>query len=464
MSKPRLSGFEFLECLGQGAFGQVWKVRDLGLGAVRAVKLVDPARFRERDVRRLLAEARAVARLPNHRNRVVVHQVKDGVTNCFLIMDYVAGGSLDRLTSPGQPMPWPRAVRYIAGVGDGLLEVHQRDMLHRDIKPSNILLDPDRDEAVLGDFGLAAALGGPDRVAGTRGYMAPEVSQRGKAGPRSDVYSLAAALLHLVTGRPPAAPPVGETRPDADGASSFGPVAPAGGPCWPADVPEEVRAVIAAGMEPVAERRADLPCFLGMLREARWQRLAGDVLGRQPAGPTPVRLQVTVASAAADAPDSFTPLPARELLRRRLHTGDRVRIDSVADANGHLTVLLLGSAGGLEVVLPRPTAADNFFSARQQYRLLLRLAPPAGRERVLVLWSRQGVRRSDREWLRWLERRGEDLFRAAPRPTRGVRCLEVEGEGRSAPPEGSWRAVVVPLDHASPGPAGEGGSSAGPCE
>src|SRR5262249_19120907 len=103
MSKPRLNGFEFLECLGQGGFGQVWKVRDLGLDAVRAVKLVDPARFREQDVRRLLAEARAVARLPNHRNRVVVHQVKDGVTNCFLIMDYVAGGSLDRLISPGEP-------------------------------------------------------------------------------------------------------------------------------------------------------------------------------------------------------------------------------------------------------------------------------------------------------------------------------------------------------------------------
>jgi hypothetical protein len=294
--------------------------------------------------------------------------------------------------------------------------------------------------------------------------MAPEACQPGGAGPWSDVYSLAASLLHLVMGRPPAAPPVGETNPDPGGATSGGPCATPGGAAWPADVPEEVWAVIAAGMEPGPDRRPDLPRFLGMLREARWRRLSDDVLGRQPAGPTPVRLQVTVASAAADAPDSFTPLPARELLGRPLHTGDRVRIDSVADANGHLTVLLLGSAGGLEVVLPRPTAADNFFAARQQYRLLLRLAPPAGRERVLVLWSRQDVRRPDREWLRWLERRGEDLFRAAPRPTRAVRRLEVEGEGRSAPPEGSWRAVVVPLDHASPGPAGEGGSAAGPSE
>jgi hypothetical protein len=309
--------------------------------------------------------------------------------------------------------------------------------------------------------GRGATLGVPDRVAGTRAYMAPEVSQGGKAGPRSDVYSLAASLLHLVTGRPPAAPPAGETNPDPGGATSGGPGVTPGGAAWPADVPEEVWAVIAAGMEQDPDRRPDLPCFLGMLREARWRRLSDDVLGRQTSAPSPVRLQVAVASAAADAPGSFTPLPARELLRRRLHTGDRVRIDSVADANGHLTILLLGSAGGLEVVLPRPTAADNFFSARQQYRLL-RLAPPAGRERVLVLWSRQDVRRSDREWLRWLERRGEDLFRTAPSLARAVRCLEVEGEGRSAPPEGSWRAVVVALDHASPEPAREGGSAAGP--
>src|SRR5262245_13361239 len=165
-------------------------------------------------------------------------------------MDYLAGGPLDRLTSLQRPMPWPQAVRYIAGVGDGLLEVHQRGLLHRDIKPSNILLDPDGDEAVLGDFGLAAAVGGPDCVAGTRAYMAPEVSRRGRASTRSDVYSLAASLLHLVTGRPPSPLPAGETSPDAGGATSFSAGGPPGGACWPADVPEEVRAVIAAGMEP----------------------------------------------------------------------------------------------------------------------------------------------------------------------------------------------------------------------
>jgi hypothetical protein len=456
-NKPKLSGFEFLECLGRGAFGEVWKARDLTLNTFRAIKIVPHASFRETHVLRLLAEAQAQARLPHHRNRVIVHQLKDGITNCFLVMDYVAGGSLDRLTAPGQPLPWPQAVRYIAGVGDGLREVHERGLLHRDIKPANLLLDPERDEAVLGDFGLAGALGGPNAVAGTRAYMAPEVSQRGEASPRSDVYALAASLLHLVTGRPPvpaAAVAAGGTSPDLAGLTNAAAVlcakaAPAlAGVVWPADVPKEVRAVIAAGMEPDPGRRADLPRFLGRLREARWQRLAEAVLRRQPGEPAPVRLQAAVAVAPADAPDAFTPLSGADLSRRRLRTGDLVRIESVATADGHQTVLLLGSSGELEVVLQRPNAEGNCFAAGQRHRLLLRLTPPAGRERVLVVWSREDIRRSAREWQRWLERWGaESVPTAAPAPRQAVRAMEVLGSAPGQPPQGDWRALVIPLAH-----------------
>src|SRR5262245_2943985 len=82
MNKPKLNGFEFLECLGRGAFGEVWLARDLTLNALRAIKIVAPDRFREQDVRRLSAEAQALAQLPHHRNRVVVHQIKDAPHNC----------------------------------------------------------------------------------------------------------------------------------------------------------------------------------------------------------------------------------------------------------------------------------------------------------------------------------------------------------------------------------------------
>jgi hypothetical protein len=212
-------------------------------------------------------------------------------------------------------------------------------------------------------------------------------------------------------------------------------------------------------MDPDPQRRPDLPRFLGMLRETRWQRLAEEVLRRQPEEPTSVRLQATVAVAPADAPDSFTPLPALELPQRRLRTGDLVRIESVASANGHQTILLLGRSGDVEVALPRPNAEANFFAAGKRHRLLLRLTPPPGHERVLVVWSRDDVRRSAREWQQWLERRGESFVRTAPQPPRpAVRGMEVLGSAPGLPPQGSWRALVLSLDHASPEPSAEEGT------
>ena len=120
----------------------------------------------------------------------------------FLIMQYVAGGSLaDRLKAEG-PLDWQRAARYVADVGEGLLEVHEQGIVHRDVKPANILWDPKRDEAVLTDFGVGSWLADPASVAGSLPYMAPEAYD-GQVSPALDVYSLASTLFHLVTGSQP---------------------------------------------------------------------------------------------------------------------------------------------------------------------------------------------------------------------------------------------------------------------
>ena len=233
--KPRLDGFEFLEHLGEGKFGQAWKAWDVKMKVFRAIKVLAKERFRECDARRLLEEAQTLAQLPKHRNRLAVHHFKDGVTNSFLIMDYVPGGDLRRRTSPDHPLPWGQAARYVAAVADALRDVHARGILHRDIKPANILWDPEPDEAVLGDFGIAVPSDLAGQGGGTRGYIAPEVYW-GAASFPSDVYSLAATLLHLVTGEHP-----GEDAVPPDYAN------------WPT-LPEELRRIILAGLEPEPER------------------------------------------------------------------------------------------------------------------------------------------------------------------------------------------------------------------
>jgi serine/threonine protein kinase len=170
-----LKHFTFHRRLGQGGFGEVWLATDENLRQARAVKLLLQGRFTERDFDRLVEEARLMAQLPKHRNRVQVHALTPGDSNCFLVMEYVEGGPLSGQTSPERPLTWERAARYVADVADGLADVHARGILHRDVKPANILWDRRRDEALLTDFGIAAPADRARGLSGTVGYIAPEL-------------------------------------------------------------------------------------------------------------------------------------------------------------------------------------------------------------------------------------------------------------------------------------------------
>jgi serine/threonine protein kinase len=429
---PRLDGFEFLEYLGGGTFGQVWKVRDTKMDVFRAVKVLHKNLIPEADAQRLLKEAQTMAKLPRHRNRVAVHYFKEGVTNSFLVMDYVAGGALSRLTCPGRPIPWGRVARWVAGVADALLDVHAQAIVHLDVKPANILWEPDTDEALLCDFGIAAALDRANRVGGTSGYIAPEV-YRGAAGPKSDVYSLAMTLLHLATGERPRE----GVRPCDHGG-------------W-GSLPAELREVIRAGAEPEPERRPDAATFLGQLREARWKALTERMFAAQSEAPAAVRLQATAAVADADRPTDFRPLRHGGRLVPAA-TGDFVKIEAQATADGYFTVLVLASSGELVVGLPCPTQPDNRFRAGQRCSLIFRLTPPAGTERVLILWSAAKVERDASRWRRWVERAGisaEDGEAGAGAPA--VRGVEMCGVHKGPAPEGDCRMLVIPVAHVAPG-------------
>jgi len=430
-TKPKLDGFVFLEYLGGGAFGQVWKALDVKMNVFRAIKVLPKDRIRESEARCLLKEAQAMAQLPKHRNRVAVHFFKDGVTNCFLVMDYVSGGALRRLTSPARPLPWARASRYAAGVADALLDVHARGLLHRDIKPDNIFLDPELDEAVLGDFGIAIAVDQANRGGGTRGYIAPEVYP-GAASFRSDVFSLAATLLHLATGE----------RPGED-------VQPRSHANW-ASLPEELQQVILAGLHPDPDQRPDPARFGALLREARWKAVTDQMLAAVPDTPCPVKLQASVAVASAEQPNAFRPL-VRDGQPRPATTGNFIKVEAKASADGYLTVLVLGSSGEVEVGLPCPTEPENRFRAGQPCTLIFQLTPPDGTERLLIHWSAKDVRRTPLQWRQWLERAGLAGEEVEPETTgRAVRGAEMVRVQKGPAPEGQRRLLVIPVPHVSP--------------
>jgi serine/threonine protein kinase len=208
--------FRVRRLLGAGSFGKVWLADDLRLQRQVALKTLHvPADADPKALAALDKEAKVLAGL-DHRNVVKVHAWRQAGGEHFLVLEYVAGGSLADLLAAEGPMSWPRAARYVANAAEGLREVHGRGIIHRDIKASNILWDPARDEAKLTDFGVAARLETARTVVGTPAFMALE-ARHGKASTASDVYSLAATLFHLTTAELPPRRPRAD-RPPTPGA------------------------------------------------------------------------------------------------------------------------------------------------------------------------------------------------------------------------------------------------------
>ncbi len=201
---PHLPGYRVYKYLGAGAFGEVWLAQDLNLPrvvAAKTLKLGVTTNERANALEALRQDAYLMTQV-EHPNVVRVHAWLTVQDHHYLVMQYVSGGSLSDLMKREGPLDWQRAARYVADVGEGLLEVHAREIVHRDVKPANILWDPRTDEALLTDFGVAARLADLANIAGSIPYMAPEAFE-GRVSPSLDVYSLAATFFHLVTGSSP---------------------------------------------------------------------------------------------------------------------------------------------------------------------------------------------------------------------------------------------------------------------
>ena len=303
---PVPEGFRMVRRLGGGSYGDVWLAEDLDLGcfvALKTLKSRQDAGRRDRALEILRHEARVLATV-RHPNIVPVHGWERAEDVHYLVLHYVPGGSLaDRLRQDG-PLGWQEAAKYIADVGEGLVEVHGRGILHCDIKPANILWDSERDEALLADFGVSVRLAEAAAGAGTPPYMAPE-ALAGRLTAATDVYSLAATLFHLATGHRP--------FPGPDAADFLHQIAqglPVPDPrCR--SLPEPLEQIIRAGLAADPDRRPTLKDFVATLRGALNQLIADTLTmasapavpllttGSMPGAPAPPPLAGTEAESPA---------------------------------------------------------------------------------------------------------------------------------------------------------------------
>lgn len=204
-----IEGYRFVDELGRGGMGTVYRAVDEALDKVVAVKVVNPDKATDRAFReRFRTEARALAKLDSP-TIVRVLAFRETSHGMFLVMEHVEGRTLRTVLDETDVLPLPWTLKVFPQVVEAVQQAHERSILHRDLKPGNVLLSDDG-QVKVGDFGLAKMQAADPHItstyatAGTVCYMAPEQIQGLRhTTAQSDLFSLGLILYEMVAGRLP---------------------------------------------------------------------------------------------------------------------------------------------------------------------------------------------------------------------------------------------------------------------
>lgn len=225
----KLGRYVLLGKSGDGGMGVVYAAYDPELHRKVALKILHPREQHERAHERLIAEARALAKL-DHPNVVKVHDVITHGDQVVLVMEWVEGDTLATWERTS-PRSWRDVLQIYLQAAQGLAAAHAVGVVHRDFKPANAILGTDGRVRVL-DFGLArpadtatdatrpwattqvlaagsvgetwpTGLTATGAMVGTFAYAPPEQLQGAPATPASDQFSFAVSLHRALEGVPP---------------------------------------------------------------------------------------------------------------------------------------------------------------------------------------------------------------------------------------------------------------------
>jgi WD40 repeat protein len=205
----RIDRFHVQGELARGGMGVVYRGVDPVDRSPVAIKLIQGDKETPSRLARFQREADALIKL-DHPNVVSVRAVGLHGVHPYLVMDLVAGDSLqDKLIREG-PLSNDQSANLVRDIAAAVAHMHGHGVIHRDLKPENVLLAGER--PLLTDFGLALDLSDTrsrltqtGALMGTPGYWPPELAlgQKDRVGPASDIYGLGAVLYACLTGRPP---------------------------------------------------------------------------------------------------------------------------------------------------------------------------------------------------------------------------------------------------------------------
>jgi serine/threonine protein kinase len=198
--------------LGSGGMGTVYLAFDPLIEREIALKMLSSEQSgSDLAVQRFIQEARSIGKL-THPNVVAIYDIDRWIDQYFIVMELIAGGSLNQKVRRDGPLEWKEACRLIMQAAEGLNAAHQANLIHRDVKPENLMITSEGLCKVV-DFGLCkaaaveqdseSAITHANNILGTPQYMSPEQFQGMELDARADLYSLGGTLFYLLTGKYP---------------------------------------------------------------------------------------------------------------------------------------------------------------------------------------------------------------------------------------------------------------------
>jgi serine/threonine protein kinase len=196
-----------LSKLGKGAFGEVYKVRQIATGEEFAMKILDKENYFRSKLIRYAKTERDVLVMLNHPFITYLHSAFQTDTKLVLVMEYCIGGDMSKLLRRVKRLDEGTACTYICELVLALEELHRHNVIYRDLKPDNILFDS-VGHAKISDFGLSKELIGTEDLmtktfCGTISYIAPEVIRRRGYTSAVDWYTLGVVFYEMLEGRAP---------------------------------------------------------------------------------------------------------------------------------------------------------------------------------------------------------------------------------------------------------------------
>jgi uncharacterized RDD family membrane protein YckC len=198
--------YRICRLLGKGGMGEVYEAEHVDSGRRVALKVLGRS-LGSAATARFLREGRLAASV-SHPNSVYVFGSEQIDGRPVIVMELVAGGTLQEIIERRGRMTVERAVDATLQIIAGLEAAEAAGVLHRDIKPSNCFVGAD-DSVKVGDFGLSRSTMGAHQTRltttgtflGTPTYASPEQVRGDALDVRSDIYAVGATLYYLLTGR-----------------------------------------------------------------------------------------------------------------------------------------------------------------------------------------------------------------------------------------------------------------------